>query len=132
MVIKRYSKQRECILIYLKSVKSHPTVETIFFEVKKKIPSISLGTVYRNLNQLTSDGEVLRLITDSGAEHFDGNVIPHCHIVCNKCGKVEDVDVSLNTLISGTIENVSYQTKYKNLFPVLHFYGVCPACDEHS
>ena len=49
----KYSKQREIIIDYLKSVKTHPTAETVYEEVKKEDKKISLGTVYRNLDKLS-------------------------------------------------------------------------------
>lgn len=127
MAEKRYSRQRESILSYLHSVTCHPTVETIYTEVKKQIPNISLGTVYRNLSQLTEEGRILKLTIDSGAEHYDATNTPHSHMICRNCGRIEDIE---DFHISGLDEKAAKLTGYKDLFHTLHFYGICPECSR--
>ena len=68
----KHSRQREAILDYLHSTKSHPTAEAVYWKVREEFPKISLGTVYRNLNLLANQGQVLRLQCGDGVEHFDG------------------------------------------------------------
>ena len=78
------------ILTYLKSVYTHPTAETVYTEVRKKIPTISRGTVYRNLNRLSEEGKVLKL--EIGREsHFDGDCCNHQHFICESCGGIFDI-----------------------------------------
>ena len=89
-MIQRYSKQRETLLQYLRSVTCHPTAETVYLQVRKEIPNISLGTVYRNLNQLAEEGTILRLTANNGADYYDGFIQPHLHILCTRCGKIDD------------------------------------------
>lgn len=121
----KYSRQRELIKEYLVSTKSHPTADKVYDEIRKSIPNISLGTVYRNLNQLAEAGEILKVSCGDGCDHFDGNPRPHYHFICKACGAVLDLDMepfdSLNAYANegfdGTIEgNVTY------------FYGLCPFC----
>ena len=57
----RYSKQREAIKDYLKSVTCHPTADTVYLNIQKTFPNISLGTVYRNLNFLVEHGEAIQM-----------------------------------------------------------------------
>ena len=87
---KRYSRQREAVLLELSSVTSHPTADEIYEMTKKTIPNISLGTVYRNLNNLEKEGKILKFIIN-GKEHFDANINPHIHLCCEKCGGIKDV-----------------------------------------
>ena len=68
----RYSRQREAIKNYLLSTTSHPTAEMVYNNIRKELPNISLGTVYRNLNFLADNNEVLRLNCGDGYVHFDG------------------------------------------------------------
>ena len=91
--LNRYSRNREAIQLYLLSTKAHPTADTVYQAIKPDIPSISLGTVYRNLNQLAEQGKILKLSMEDGSEHFDGNPLPHHHFTCRKCGRVLDLDL---------------------------------------
>ena len=69
----KYSRQREAVKEYLKSTYSHPTADEVYQEIRNVYPNISLGTVYRNLNLLVEQGEAIKLTTEGGKDHFDGN-----------------------------------------------------------
>ncbi|MGN1084105.1 MAG: transcriptional repressor, partial [Lachnospiraceae bacterium] len=84
----KHSRQRDAILEYLRSTASHPTADTVYENVREKIPNISLGTVYRNLNMLAESGEVLRLSCGGTSDRYDGCVKPHYHFLCRSCGNV--------------------------------------------
>lgn len=87
----KYSRKRDKILEYVKSVKSHPTAETIYTEIRKQNPNISLGTVYRNLDNLVNSKEIIRLKIANAKDRFDGNTFTHYHAICNNCNKVFDI-----------------------------------------
>ena len=87
----RYSKQREAIKDYLKSVTCHPTADTVYLNIQKTFPNISLGTVYRNLNFLVEHGEAIQIDCGDGFVHFDGNPIPHNHFFCRSCKSLLDI-----------------------------------------
>ena len=87
--MKRYSKQRACILENLKNREDHPTAEMVYESVRKEIPNISMGTVYRNLKELADHHKIL-CFTQNGRDHFDGKEFPHIHVCCTQCGKIED------------------------------------------
>lgn len=101
-MIKKKSKQRDALIEILSHTKSHPTAEQLFFELRKLIPNISLGTVYRNLAQLEEEKMITRLNVGGDKDHFDGNPLPHYHMACHICGSVSDVEmeplVNLNDL----------------------------------
>ncbi len=86
-----YSRQREQILDYLKSVYKHPTAEEIYKEIKKENVNISLGTVYRNLDILSNNGKIRRIKLANQKDKFDYNTLPHYHALCSVCGALEDV-----------------------------------------
>ena len=90
MTPQRMTSQRIKILEYLRSVKTHPTAEMVYEGVKKDLPAISLATVYRNLNLLAEQGEILKLELN-GEFRFDGDMCGHVHAVCTKCGKLYDL-----------------------------------------
>ena len=83
----KYSRQRESIVNFLASRTDHPTAETIYQNIKKEFPNISLGTVYRNLSLLEEIGEIIKISTGVGPDHYDYNTAPHYHFICRGCGK---------------------------------------------
>jgi len=89
----RYSHQRELIKEILYSTNSHPTADWVFSQVKKMIPTISLGTIYRNLKQL-DDLDIIKTIYDGPVTRYDWNKEPHDHLKCRICGVLIDVKLS--------------------------------------
>ncbi|HJB65164.1 MAG TPA: transcriptional repressor [Candidatus Mailhella merdavium] len=87
----RMTRQRMLILEELRSMCSHPTAEELYSRVRTRMPHISLSTVYRNLELLASAKEILRLDSAGTIRRFDGNITPHRHIQCTRCGKVVDL-----------------------------------------
>ncbi|MDO4514282.1 MAG: transcriptional repressor [Lachnospiraceae bacterium] len=88
----KYSRQRECILKNLQGRRDHPTADMVYESVRMEQPNISLGTVYRNLALLAENGQILKISTGTGPDHFDGYTSPHVHFVCRHCGKVIDME----------------------------------------
>ncbi len=88
----RFSQQRELITEIVYSTNSHPTADWVYGEVKKSVPNISLGTVYRNLKQLNDEG-MIRIIYDGPIARYDWNHDPHDHLKCKKCGNLIDVQL---------------------------------------
>lgn len=122
-MIQRNSKQRTGILNFLMTRTDHPTAETVYLEMKKIIPNISLGTVYRNLNTLSDSGEILKLRFDDGLDHFDATTKPHHHFICRECGAVQDIfDVEESIRIPEGIYDGDVMGHF------IYFYGRCPQC----
>lgn len=76
MATLKYSRQRELIKDFLMTRKDHPTADIVYRNVRKQNPSISLGTVYRNLTLLADIGEISRLNVGDGVDHFDADTSP--------------------------------------------------------
>src|SRR3989338_3546915 len=91
-ILRRKSKQRKIILDELKKLKTHPRADLLFKIVRKKLPNISFGTVYRNLNLLRDRGEVLELTCGKHGCRYDGTATNHYHFSCLKCGRVFYLD----------------------------------------
>ena len=89
----KYSRQRESILNAMTEKLDHPTAEMVYNCVKQEQPSISLGTVYRNLNSLVEAGMVRRVSIPGRADRFDHTLCWHSHLYCTACGGVVDADV---------------------------------------
>ena len=87
----RMTKQRAVILEELRKTRSHPTADEIYAMVRKRLPRISLGTVYRNLDFLSESGEILKLEVAGSIRRFDAFTHPHQHVRCVQCGRVGDV-----------------------------------------
>ena len=124
MATVKHSKQKEAILAELRSRKDHPTAEDLYLTLKAEMPNLSLGTVYRNLNMLASDGVILK-ISFEGADRYDGNKELHYHFQCLECGCVTDVDMPLFNDI-----NSKAQAYAKGRIDTheLIFSGVCDKC----
>ena len=123
----KYSRQRESIVNFLASRTDHPTAETIYQNIKKEFPNISLGTVYRNLAQLAENGDILKISTSANKEHFDGFVHRHFHFVCNKCDKIYDVDLDgMDEIKNQAAEKLNADIEDYSLI----FYGICENCSS--
>lgn len=126
MVIKRYSRQRELIYTALKNTDKHPTAETVYNWLKPENPALSLGTVYRNLNQLADEGEVLRL--SFPVERYDANTNPHAHLLCRICGNVYDMmEIEYDSSLD---EFAEYSSGHSVERHDLLFTGICNQCRE--
>ncbi len=124
MVCERNTIQKEKIFKYLSSVETHPTAETVFNEVRKEIPSITLATVYRNLNKLAEQGCVHRLELN-GEYHFDGRQGMHQHGVCRKCGKIIDfIDSEISKNALKKINSADFEAEDVTII----YSGVCKEC----
>jgi Fe2+ or Zn2+ uptake regulation protein len=123
----RRSHQREAILDYLRSTRRHPTAEDTFLAVRRRIPSISLATIYRNLGQLVTAGLARELPGRGQGKRFDADLEPHHHFICECCGKVEDVYPGLPSSVKeAMIKSIDHPV---NEFR-LQFYGLCTECEE--
>lgn len=125
----RMTKQRKAILRVLKSTKSHPTADWIYEKVRKEIPNISLGTVYRNLNVLAEHGEINVLDYGSNHSRYDGNPDHHYHFRCEKCGGVYDLDIDLSSDLNNKINT---KTEFIAHSHRLEFSGICPNCQQKN
>lgn len=126
-VKRRYSKQRECILTALKNTTAHPSANTIYDTVRKDIPNISLGTVYRNLAELSGEGTILKLEAGDGVEHYDGCTLPHYHMYCRKCKGVSDIEIDYFKNLDEEAEKASGAEIESHS---VMFFGVCKNCLE--
>jgi Fe2+ or Zn2+ uptake regulation protein len=89
---RRHTKQRQAILDVLRRSRSHPTADMVYEEVKKLIPALSKGTVYRNLKVLLEEGEISELALSGTMSRYEGNGKDHYHFICERCGKIIDLE----------------------------------------
>ena len=124
-MLRRETKQREAILNVLHHTNSHPTADSIYDEVRKVIPNISKGTVYRNLKLLTRDGEILGLGGGETVGRFDGNTRDHYHFRCERCNRVLDLDEPVDKTMNERLAQRLGVTVSRHS---LEFYGLCQDC----
>ncbi len=123
----RITNQREIILEELRRLKTHPTADELYEVVKKRLPRISIATVYRNLERLSEAGIIHKLEYGGRQKRFDGDVRPHSHVFCVRCGRISDVD---------TVEGLSVRAMvldpkgFEIIEGSLQFEGICPECQK--
>lgn len=129
--MKKNSKQREAIINSLKNRKDHPTAEELFLDLKNKMPEIGIATIYRNLQNLYQDGEIIKIKTRDGIDRYDGNIEPHIHFECVKCGKVSDISLAneqMNKLDSDMKTLAKKIGAHQEYFSII-INGVCKNCN---
>lgn len=122
----RLTKQREIILEELRRLSSHPSADELYEVVRRRLPHVSLGTVYRNLDLLSKQGLILKLTGPGGQARYDGNTERHDHVRCVGCGRINDVSAvpaEPVRLPEGPPGFIIYDYR-------LEFLGKCPDCRE--
>jgi Fur family ferric uptake transcriptional regulator len=122
----RLTKQRRLVLDELRKMHTHPTADELYQHVRKLMPRISLGTVYRNLELLSRSGLIRKLELGGSQMHFDGHLGRHSHIRCVCCGRVDDIDIDRKATACDA--ELLERTGYTSIERRVDFTGVCPAC----
>ena len=124
----RMTKQRQVILEELRMMHNHPTADELYERVRGRMPRISLGTVYRNLERLAASGIIRRLENTGSQMRFDGDLYGHQHIRCISCGLIVDIDAEPeptdcdHKLVAGS--------GFRLVERRVEYVGVCPDCDS--
>lgn len=123
----RMTTQRKVILEELRKLDTHPSADEIYEVVRLRLPRISLGTVYRNLDVLSELGEIQKLELSGSLKRFDWDTNKHYHIRCIGCNRVEDAPVApLNQLEDELYDTTVFEIVGHNL----EFIGLCPKCSR--
>ncbi|MCX8073463.1 MAG: transcriptional repressor [Candidatus Binatia bacterium] len=107
--------------------KGHPTAETVFRRARKRLPKISMGTVYRNLQKLVRERRLLVIRAPDGVQRFDARTDAHDHFVCQRCGEVVDVPL-MSGIEAPNLEAMGYVVSDR----LVTWIGLCPHCRERS
>lgn len=121
----KLTPQRLAVYNYLINTTAHPSADTIYTDIHVQYPTMSLATVYKALKTLVEVGLIQEINVGEGNFRYDANSLPHPHLQCLKCGKVDDImDFTLDDL------NASAQTHtdYKIVSSKVYFYGYCKDC----
>lgn len=123
----RMTRQRQVILEEVRRINNHPAADEIYERVRKRLPRISLGTVYRNLDLLCELGEIQRLELSGSMNRYDGIANKHYHIRCIGCDRVDDAPIApLNELEDDLYGTTVFEIIGHNL----EFTGLCPQCSR--
>jgi len=125
----RLTTQRQIILEELSKVKSHPTANEVYDMVRKRLPRIGLGTVYRNLELMADSGIILKLEVGGTQKRFDATTETHYHIRCTQCDRVNDIDIEVQHSIN---ETAATATDFTILGHHIEFSGICEDCQSDS
>ena len=120
----RMTPQRMLILEHLRSVKTHPSAEAVYNIVRQRMPTITLATVYRNLNLLAEQGEILKLEINNEFR-FDGDTCAHQHCICRHCGKI--VDTFHKNISDYALKHIRAKGFRPECVSVL-YHGTCKDC----
>ncbi len=122
----RMTPQRKILVEELRKLDSHPTADELYQAVRRKLPHISLGTVYRNLEILSRTGIIRKIELGGAQRRFDGDLEIHQHIRCTQCGRIDDLPAGA-AITNCDLELVE-KTGYEIIERRVEFIGVCPEC----
>ncbi len=125
----RMTAQRKVILEELRSVDTHPTADRIYEMVRRRLPRVSLATVYRNLDWLAEAGVIQKYESAGSQRRFDGKPSNHDHIRCVECGRLDDI---MADPIPDVEERIRDKTDYQIAGYRLEYLGICPSCRASS
>jgi len=120
----RDTRQRQVIIETLRGLRTHPNADEVYRLVKRRLPRISLATVYRNLERLSEEG-VIQKVYCAGQRRFDGDPAAHCHVRCECCGRIDDIECQVPVHLRKPFR---HRTGYRITGHHFEFLGLCPRC----
>jgi Fur family ferric uptake transcriptional regulator len=120
----RMTRQRRVILEEVQKVHTHPTAGEVCDMVRRRLPRISLATVYRSLDALAEQGLLRKLEMGGAQRRFDADLYSHQHVRCVLCGRVENVEVDLPPEVALPRQNRGFEVTSC----AIEYLGVCPDC----
>ncbi len=124
---RKFSRQRELIYNQVKNYPVHPTADEVYTALRKEHPNLSMGTVYRNLNLLSETGMLIKIHIDNSPERFDARTDSHCHMLCERCGRVFDIECEAP---EGIEERIHEKHGHIITEVSLSFKGICGGCSK--
>lgn len=124
-MVRRNTIQRSLVLETVNRLGCHATADEIYAEISREHPTISRATVYRNLRILAEMGEIRRLEIPGSADCFDHIYEKHCHVKCESCGRVFDVDMDF---VTGLESEIRDSRGFDFTGYDIIFHGICPEC----
>jgi Fur family ferric uptake transcriptional regulator len=125
----RMTRQRQLILDEIRKLKTHPTADEMYQILREKMPRISLGTVYRNLETLSKTGFLRKIDVGGTQKRFDGDISEHYHVRCMNCSRVDDLFIDYDMSLA---KKAKRATDFKILRHNIEFVGLCPPCKKEQ
>ncbi len=119
------TKQRQAVLRAVRESDRHLTANEVFDDARRFLPGISFATVYNSLNYLIKEGLIGEIRFGTDAKLYDRNLSQHDHAICNKCGKLVDLEI---TLPDGLLQDAADRSNFKAETIELTLRGLCPDC----
>lgn len=119
------TRQRRILLEEIRGMHTHPTADEVYARVRRRLPRVSLGTIYRNLETLCRTGVIQKLEIPGSPRRFDGTTELHYHVTCLDCGKVEDIRLEPPKHLEEEAREVC---GFQIVGHTLEFQGLCPKC----
>ena len=126
-----FSIQKKLIAEALQRL-DHPTAAEIHQEVAKTYAGISLGTVYRNVNQMVEAGTAERLVLPGEPDRFEPRGRPHSHVRCSGCGRIRNVELLCDDTVKEFAKRLTEQHGFTVNGYSLVLYGLCSECREKA
>jgi len=126
---RRSTLQRQLVHRIIEESRDHPTALTVYERAREKMPSISLGTVYRNLQLLVGQRMLLERKIGNRPARYESNRHRHYHIYCMECGALEDLSVPYQETLDRRVQKI---VRYKLQEHRMEFYGICPRCQASA
>ncbi|MBO0727809.1 MAG: transcriptional repressor [Acidimicrobiaceae bacterium] len=120
----KVTPQRQCIFEILYANPTHSTAEAIYGVARRRMPTISLKTVYETLHSLAGLGQVQELDLGIRSTLFDPDVHHHHHLVCSSCGRIDNVELDLGPLARSAAERHGFVLGHTDMI----LRGLCPDC----
>lgn len=120
----RTTPQLAAIAEVLRVARDHPTATEIHRRVRRHLPYVSLGTVYRNLEKLRGQGRLRVIRLEGGEAHYDGVLTDHDHIVCECCGAVADLPGTTAPPDPRRVPDDGWVARWQTTA----VFGLCAAC----
>lgn len=125
----RLTPQRVELIRLISISEGHPSASKFYEQIKPKFPTMSHATVYKTLALLKELGQVYEIDLRDDS-HYDGNrPHPHPHLICTKCGRIMDGDI---TLPLESLNRLEASSGYKILQPQISLFGLCPRCQNEE
>jgi Fur family peroxide stress response transcriptional regulator len=124
----KHSDKRAAILEALRTADNHPSAECLYQKLKSVYPSLSLGTVYRNLAEFKNAGLIRIVAVVNGQERYDGDLTEHDHFICEKCAVITPIYDTQPYAGREKLEKKGFEIRSRRV----HIYGLCPACVQKA
>jgi Fur family transcriptional regulator, peroxide stress response regulator len=122
----RITPQRLAVLKVLAASEGHPSVERIYESVRSQFPTTSIATIYKTVALLKQENELIEISFPDGSNRYDGNKpYPHPHVICTKCKKIIDPDLSS---LKSLEKEVAEETGFQIFTHRVDFFGLCREC----